>query len=217
MKKEEINPRGAIFDVDGTLLDSMSVWWDVLIDFFKSRGRELSDEEAAEYKELTLEESIPLMADILGIDTPMEEILKELKDMALRQYENTLPLKKGAREYMKKLRDEGVKIAVATSGYEELCRKAFERLGVWQYIDACAFSSEVGVNKSHPDVYLLAAGRLNVPPEECVVFEDIITGIEGAKKGGFKTCAVYDKSSADDSETLKNTADMYITEWSELL
>ncbi len=209
--------RGAIFDVDGTLLDSMSVWWDVLTEFFLSRGKKLTDEEAAEYKELTLEESIPVMADILNLDMSVEEISTELKETAQKQYEYTLPLKEGAGEYMKRLHESGVKIAIATSGYEELCKRAFTRLGVWKYIDACAFSSEVGVNKSNPDVYLLAAKRLNVPPAECVVFEDILTGIRGAKKGGFKTCAVYDGSNASETAELKKTADKYISGWNELL
>lgn len=209
--------RGAIFDVDGTLLDSMSVWWDVLTEFFIARGKKLTDEEAIEYKDLTLEESIPIMADILNLDMSMEEILKELKGMAQKQYEYTLPLKENADKYLKRLHESGVKIAIATSGYEDLCKRAFTRLGVWKYIDACAFSSEVGVNKSNPDVYLLAAKRLNVPPQECVVFEDILTGICGAKKGGFKTCAVYDSSSASEAAELKKAADKYIYGWNELL
>lgn len=209
--------RGAIFDVDGTLLDSMTVWWDVLIDFFKTHGRELTDEEAAEYKERTLEESIPIMIDLLKLDISEKEISAKLQEMALFHYANTLSLKDGAGEYLKKLHDSGIKIAIATSGYEELCKKAFTRLGVWDYIDACAFSSEVGVNKSNPDVYLLAAKRIGVPPEECMVFEDIAAGIGGAKKGGFQTCAVYDETNADETEALKQLSDHYITGWKDLL
>lgn len=209
--------KGAIFDVDGTLLDSMGVWWDVLIDFFKMHGSELSDDEAEKYKELTLEESIPIMADLLKLDMSAEEISDKLKQMAFLQYENTLPLKTGADRYLKKLHDEGVKIAIATSGYEELCRKAFSRLNVWRYIDACAFSSEVGVNKSNPDVYLLAAERIGIPPGECIVFEDITNGIRGAKKGGFMTCAIYDETNTDETDMLKQLSDRYITSWEELL
>jgi HAD superfamily hydrolase (TIGR01509 family) len=209
--------RGAIFDVDGTLLDSMTVWWDVVIDFYKLHGEEISDEEAAGYKELTLNESLPMIRERLGLESSNEELSDTFKQMAALQYENTLPLKDGAREYLKKLHESGVKIAIATSGYEELCKKAFSRLGVWEYIDACAFSSEVGVNKSNPDVYLLAAERIGVKPEECTVFEDIVTGINGAKKGGFKTCAVYDATNAEETDILKKTADSYIKTWYELM
>ncbi len=208
---------GAIFDVDGTLLDSMNVWWDVLIEFFKAHGRDLSDEEAAQYKELTLEESIPIMADLLKLNMSGDEISDKLKQMAMKQYKYTLTLKKDAEKYLKKLHDEGIKIAIATSGYRELCEQAFSRLNVWQYIDACAFSSEVGVNKSNPDVYLLAAKRIGVRPEDCTVFEDISAGIRGAKKGGFMTCAIYDDTNADETDILKQLSDRYITGWSELI
>lgn len=209
--------RGAIFDVDGTLLDSMSVWWDVIADFYRRHGIELSDEKAADYKELTLEESLPMIIKTIGLDMTFEELLDNFKQIVSLQYENILPLKADAEKYLKKLHDEGVQIAIATSGYEELCKKAFTRLNVWQYIDACAFSSEVGVNKSNPDVYLLAAKRLGLPPEECTVFEDISSGIRGAKKGGFTTCAIYDKTNADETVLLKQLADRYITGWKELL
>ena len=163
--------RGAIFDVDGTLLDSMQVWWDVVVDFFKEHGVELPYEEAKEYKEMTMKESIPTIKNRLNLDL----------------------------------------------SFEELCKTAFTRLGVWNYIDACAFSSEVGVNKSNPDVYLLAAKRIGIPPEECTVFEDITTGIGGAKKGGFSTCAIFDETNADETDALKQLSDHYITGWEELL
>lgn len=209
--------KGAIFDVDGTLLDSMDVWWELVVEFYRLHGIELTVEEVAAYKDITLEESIPMMIEQLGLSKTPEEVVSILKKMAVKQYENVIPLKDGAGEYIKKLHDDGVKIAIATSGYEELCKSAFTRLGIWQYIDACAFSSEVGVNKSNPDVYLLAAERLGLDAKDCTVYEDILTGINGALKGGFATCAVYDKSSEEETEELKKTADNYITSWRELL
>ncbi len=209
--------KGVIFDVDGTLLDSMNMWFDLVVDFFKIHGEVLTREEAEEYGDVTLEESVPVIIERLGLDTTTEKLIAELKMMAVKQYEEVLPLKEGAAEYMKKLHGDGVKIAIATSGYEELCKKAFTRLGVWSYIDACAFSSEVGVNKSNPAIYLLAAQRMGIEPKDCVVYEDILKGIRGAKKGGFMTCAVYDKSNEAETAELKQTADSYITTWSELL
>lgn len=209
--------KGAIFDVDGTLLDSMTVWYDVLVEFYAEHGVNLTDEEAAEYKDLTLEESIPVITDRLKLQLSSKEIADIFVKKGLYQYEHILPLKKDADKYLKQLHDEGVKIAIATSGFELHCKKAFTRLGVWDLIDKCAYSSEVGVNKSNPDVYLLAAQRLGVKPEDCVVFEDISLGILGAKKGHFKTCAVYDKSNTGETELLKKIADRYIESWSELI
>lgn len=209
--------RGAIFDVDGTLLDSMPVWWRVSERFFENHNIAVTSERFEEYKEMRLEDSLPAIRDEFGLDMRVSEMLTEFQRLAAEEYRSSILLKPYAKEYMEKLRNEGVKIAIATSGYEKLCRSAFERLGVWEYIDARAFSDEVGVDKSHPDVYLLAAERIGVKPSECVVFEDIVLGIEGAKKGGFKTCAVYDDSNINDTEALKRFADKYISDWKELL
>ena len=118
---------------------------------------------------------------------------------------------------MQKLKNSGVKIAIATSGYKELCEGAMRRLGMLNFIDAITLSCEVGVNKSNPDVYLLAAKRLGIAPEKCMVFEDILLGIKGAQKGGFQTTAIYDFSNDSDIELIKETADRYIESWKELL
>lgn len=209
--------KGAIFDVDGTLLDSMPVWWRVSERFFERHNIEVTSERFAEYKEMRLEDSLPVIRDEFKLDMRISEMVAEFQRLAAEEYRDSVLLKPYAKEYMEKLHKNGVKIAIATSGYEELCKSAFERLGVWEYIDARAFSDEVGVDKSNPDVYLLAAKRLGVEPSDCVVYEDIVVGISGAKKGGFKTCAVYDESNADETETLKKLADKYIASWNELL
>jgi HAD superfamily hydrolase (TIGR01509 family) len=208
---------GAIFDVDGTLLDSMSAWWNVMIEFFENNNLTLTDEKAAEYKEMTLEESVPSIINEFQLDMMPKEIILEFQKMIVREYRENIQLKPYVAEYLMKLHNSGVKIAIATSGYESLCKSAFERLGVWKYIDACAFSSEVGVNKGNPDIYLLAAERLGVNPTDCIVYEDIVLGINGAKKGGFKTCAIRDLTNLDETEELKNIADKYIESWEELL
>ncbi len=209
--------RGAIFDVDGTLLDSMPVWWRVSEKFFRNHNLDVSYERFEEYKEMRLEDSLPLIREEFKLDMTVNEMIDEFRRLAFEEYRDSVQLKPYAKEYMEKLHKEGVKIAVATSGYEGLCRSAFVRLGVWDMIDARAFSDEVGVDKSHPDVYLLAAERIGVDPSQCVVFEDIVKGIEGAKSGGFKTCAVYDESNEEETQTLKSIADRYIKSWKELL
>lgn len=209
--------KGAIFDVDGTLLDSMPVWWRVSERFFENHGIEVTNERFAEYKEMRLEDSLPVIREEFKLDMSISDMISEFQRLAAEEYRDSVQLKPYAKEYMEQLKNDGVKIAIATSGYEGLCKAAFERLGVWAMIDARAFSDEVGVDKSNPDVYLLAAKKIGVKPSECTVYEDITAGISGAKKGGFKTCAVFDESNKDDTETLKQLADKYITSWSELL
>lgn len=208
---------GAIFDVDGTLLDSMTVWFNITNSFFAKHGLTLTDEKAALYKEMTLEESLPSISNEFNLNMSFDEIMTEFKKLAAEEYLNRIPLKPYAKDYLKSIHDRNIKIAVATSGFEGLCRPAFERLGISEYIDAYAFSSEVGCNKSNPDVYFLAASRIGVKPEECMVFEDIVPGICSAKKAGFKTCAIYDATNEEQTDALKQLSDRYITGWEEML
>lgn len=208
---------GAIFDVDGTILDSMQVWYKVTSDFFKMRGLILTDEKAASYKEMTLDESLPQINNEFNLGMTTEEILEEFRKLIIHEYAFNIQLKPEVDKYLKKLHDSGVKIAVATSGYEGMCKSSFERLGILQYIDAYAFSSEVGVNKGNPDVYFLAAERIGVKPENCTVYEDIVLGIETANKAGFRTCAIYDDTNSYETQRLKQVSDRYITGWKELL
>lgn len=209
--------KGAIFDVDGTILDSMGVWYRVTDSFFKKHGLILTDAKAASYKEMTLNESLPQINKEYGLNMRFDEIYNEFRSLMAAEYEYNICLKPGVDKYLCNLHNKGVKIAVATSGYEGMCKAAFKRLGIIDYIDAYAFSSEVGVNKGKPDIYLLAAERIGVTPKECMVFEDISLGLDTAKKAGFKTCAVYDETNKDETVLLKQLADRYITGWSMLI
>lgn len=209
--------KGAIFDVDGTILDSMSVWQKVTDNFFKKHGLILTAEKAAQYKEMTLNESLPQINEEFGLGMTFDEIYEEFRQMMAFEYAQNIEIKPNADKYLKKLHNSGIKIAVATSGYEGMCKDAFARLGIIDCIDAYAFSSEVGVNKGQPDIYYLAAKRISIAPEDCVVYEDIVQGIVTARNAGFGTCAIHDDTNADETALLKQHSDRYITGWAELL
>lgn len=209
--------KGAIFDVDGTLLDSMTMWYDVTERFFQQNHLILDEATALSFQEMTLEESLPFMIEHYGLKKTFDQLRAEFYKMVEEEYAFHIPLKPYAKEYLYKLKSEGVKLAIATSSYEYLCKSALQRLGVWELFDAIALSSQVGVNKTNPDVYLLAAQRIGVPPEECVVFEDILAGLEGAKKAGMQVVAVEDATNAHIRTALKANAHRYISSWKELL
>lgn len=211
------NLKGAIFDVDGTLLDSMGVWWDACAAFMESHGVLLSEEKGMQLKEMRLEQSLPMIIGEYNLDITVEDAINEIKAFVDHEYVTSVPLKPYADEYLRRLKSEGVKTAVATSGYPELCKAAFKRLGIYDLIDAYAFSHEVNKGKDNPDIYLLAAERIGCKPCDCVVFEDITAGISGAKKGGFTACAIYDRTNEADTDVLKRHADHYITGWKDML
>ena len=195
----------------------MSVWYDVTDEYFREHGIILSKETAAQIENMTLEESIPLIQREYLPHLGTEQIFEGFKAKIASAYKNTLPPKEGVREYIHKLHSRGIRIAAATSGFEELCRAAFKRAGIEEYISAYAFSSEVGCGKSQPDIYLLAAKRLGLEPCDCCVFEDLITGVKSAKSAGFTVIAIADSSNAQDKDRLIRHSDHYITGWNELL
>ena len=206
---------GAIFDVDGTILDSMQCWENMTKRFLAEHGIGDISEITDNLRNCTLEMSLPLLADACGLDR--ELVRSEFTQMAQDEYAYHIQAKDKAVLYMETLHKHGVKIAIATSGFPDACKMALERLGVMPYITAFAFSGEVGVDKSHPDIYLLAAKRIGVEPKDCMVFEDILAGIRGAKKAGMLTTAVKDDSNLCETEQMKSEADRYITNWGELL
>lgn len=208
---------GAIFDIDGTILDSMTVWVDITDKFFKEHGIDISDEENLKYQEMSFEESLIAIHNEFLPDMSVEDMFAEFQRRAREAYSKTLPAKPYVCEYIKSLYEKGVKLAVATSGFPELVKPALKRLGIYHCFSVFSYSSEVGCSKSNPDIYLLCAKRLGLSPKDCTVFEDIITGIISAKGAGFSAIAIADPTNAHEKPRLIQYSDRYITGWEELL
>lgn len=209
--------RGAVFDVDGTILDSMGIWYTVTVSFLADHGVCITPEQADAYSEMTLEQSLPYLKDQFLPHMSVKEISDGIFSMLSDEYSSRVQAKPGVCEYIHRLHSGGVRIAVATSSYANLCRSAFKRLGIDGCISAYAFSHEVGCGKDKPDIYLLAAKKLGLAPEECTVFEDLLTGVISARSAGFYVTAVADHSNITDTQRLIQNSDRYITGWDELL
>lgn len=208
---------GGIFDIDGTILDSMTAWVDITNEFFVEHGISVSKTDVLSYQDMSFEESlVGIHRDFLP-DMSVEDMFDEFRRRAEAAYSERIPAKDGVCDYITALHRNGVKLAVASSGFDTLIIPALKRLGIYDCFSAFAYSSEVGCSKSNPDIYLLAAKRLGVPPENCTVYEDILTGIRSAKSVGFKTVAVADATNAADTKRLIQSSDRYITGWHELL
>ena len=205
----------ALFDMDGTILDSMGVWADVDRAFFESRGMEVPEDYAHSISGLSFRQTAVYTKERFGLPESVDEILDEWNKMCEKEYVNHVLLKADAKEYLVKLKAQGVKLAVATALPERLYRPALERNGVYHLFDAFASTDEAGERKSTGKVYLLAAERLSVKPSDCCVFEDITDGIIGAKKAGMKAVLVKDKANEKSIKESMHIADAYLEAYRE--
>ena len=211
------NFSAAIFDLDGTLLDSLGVWSDIDRVFLAKRGIVLTPDYTAAVSTMSFSEAAVYTISRYGFrDTP-EEISAEWEHMVEDEYAHRITLKPFAREYLELLHSRGVKMGVATALSERLYRPALENNGITPYFSAYASVFEAARGKGFPDVYLLAAKRLGVLPTECAVFEDVLPGIRGARAAGMETIAVYDAYSAPEESVMRQEADYYIKNFQELL
>lgn len=211
------NFKGAIFDLDGTLLDSMHIWHDVDEEFFKRRNLTVTSEYVEVIKNMHLKAAAVYTKEKYGIKESIDEIVEEWLDLCAKGYLNNVDLKEGVFEYLKSLHEKGVKMAFATASEKQVCESTLKKHKIFDFFSASAYVSEINIGKTEPDIYLLAAKRLGLGAEDCVVYEDIIEGVRGAKKGGFTVCGVFDKSSADDEAVIRQAADRYIKSFKELL
>ena len=209
--------KGAIFDLDGTLLDSMWVWRDIDIRFLDKRGYELTPDYIEAISAKAFKAAAEYTIERFKLEETAEDIIEEWHSMAYESYSTKVVLKPNAKEYLERLKAKGIKLAVATASAETLFKPALINNGIYDFFDTIVTADEVERGKGFPDIYLKASKNLNLLPEECIVYEDIFKGIQGAKAGNFYTVGVYDKHSEYEQDKIKKLADKYIKDFAELL
>ena len=200
--------KGAIFDLDGTLLDSMGVWDQVDIDFLGRRGIDVPDDYMTKVSAMQFRQIAEYTIARFDLaDTP-EQLMAEWDEMARVAYSTVVEAKPHAIEYLRGLKASGAKLAVATSLPPTLREPAMAHVGIDGFFDEVVSVDDVGdVSKENPDVYLLAAERLGVATTDCTVFEDLLAGIKAAKSVGMTVWAMNDDSSAGDWAEICDVAD----------
>lgn len=211
------NMKGAIFDLDGTLLDSMGVWRQIDCEFLGKRGITVPDDYLKAITAKNFKDAADYTIERFDLKESAEAIMEEWFDMAIDAYTNQVELKPYVKEYMQKIREHDVKIAAATSSDARLFEPCLKRHGIYDWFEAFSVTAEVKRGKGFPDVYQNAAGKLGLADTDCVVYEDILKGVEGAKLGGFYVVGVEDIHSSYEKEEIRREADVYITSFGELL
>ncbi|MFP3154106.1 HAD family phosphatase [Lachnospiraceae bacterium ZAX-1] len=205
-----------IFDLDGTLLNSMGIWEQIDRAFLKKRGLVSTPDYIRQISSMSFPEAAKYTIDLFGLKDSPDDLMNEWNEMTVHAYGNTIPLKPGAREYLLKVKATGAKIALATSATRILCNVALAHHGIAELFDVICFTEEVDFGKSRPDIFLLATEKLNVRCEDCIVFDDVLAAIMSAKSIGMTTCGVYDESSKSDFEQIAQLADAVVYDWNVL-
>lgn len=207
----------AIFDLDGTLLDSTDVWHQVDEEFFAERGLVLPDDYAKIISPMGFKGAADYTIEKFSLKETREQVMAQWHAMAQKKFAEQVALKPYAKEYLEFLKNNGVRLCIATASHEDLFVPSLENNGILHLFDSMTTVSEVKRVKGFPDIYLRAAEKNGVPVEDCAVFEDIYECIRGAKSGGFYTVGVYDEKSKDDEEKIRALSDEYVYSFSELM
>lgn len=202
--------KAAIFDLDGTLVDSMGLWREIDIEFLGERGIEYHDGLQEKIEGMSFTETAVFCKEYYSLSESVDELKAIWNKMAADKYRYEVRPKPGAIEFLERLKEKGVKMGIATSNSGELIAAVNEAHHFDDYMSCIVTACSVKKGKPAPDVYLEAARQLGVAPEECLVFEDIVKGIQAGKAAGMKVCAVEDAFSAGQRERKKAISDYYI-------
>ena len=203
----------AIFDMDGTLIDSMVFWKNLATEYLTSKGiLQIPADILEQIKPMTMSESAALFRREFGLTGDVEAQMNEMME---DHYRNDIPLKPGVWEYLENLHRQGVRMCVASATAEHLMESCLTRLGVRQYFEFLLSCETVGAGKRSPLVYRESARRLDAAPGEIAVYEDALYAVQTAKEALFHVVGVFDPGSAGNWKTIEKIADEIIINWEE--
>ena len=211
------NKKAFLFDLDGTLVDSMWIWESIDVEYLDRFGLELPEDLHSCIEGMSFSETAQYFKERFSIPDTLEKMKSDWNRMAWEKYTQEVPLKSGIREFLRYHRARGVKMAVATSNSRELAEAVIAVHGLTDTFDVIVTGCDVAHGKPFPDVYLEAAVRLGVDPSECLVFEDVVAGIQAGRSAGMEVAAVADAYSLYQERQKKELADLYIADYQELL
>lgn len=218
MKHMLENVDAVIFDMDGTLIDSMWIWPDIDQVYLERYDLTQPEDFHQAMEGMSYREVAQYFLDTFpSLPRTREEIMEDWTQMAYERYMTQVPLKTGAGEFIQRMRKMGKKIGIATSNGRRLVDDTLEALKITDLFDSVRTACEVASGKPAPDVYLLVAKDMGVAPERCLVFEDVPMGILAGKNAGMKVCAVEDDFSKPQEKKKRELADYYIQDYEDII
>lgn len=211
------NIKAAIFDLDGTLVDSMWVWSKIDINYLKNKGYAVPENLKRDIEHLSFNQTAIYFKEKFNLNDSIEKIVADWHDMAYYHYSTNVKLKSGVKEFLDYLKSCNVKIGLATSNSTSLLEPCLKNNKIYDYFDSITTTDEVSNGKNSPDVYLLTAQKLGVSPRNCVVFEDILPAAQAAKCAGMKVIAVKDDECLNSKKDFIEYTDKYINSFFDLL
>ena len=205
--------KAVIFDLDGSLVDSMWIWKDIDVEYLGRFGISLPHNLQSEIEGKSFSETAVFFKERFQIPDSIEQMKQDWNEMAWHKYINDVPLKPGADIFLQHCISHGIKLGIATSNSRELVEAVADARGFGKDFDCIMTGCDVKRGKPAPDIYLAVADALGVSPQKCLVFEDITAGIMAGKNAGMKVCAVEDAYSIHQTEDKKKLADYYIKDY----
>lgn len=206
--------KGAIFDFDGTLVDSMFIWDTIGEDYLRSLDKEPHEDLKETFMTLTLEEAAEYYRTHYGVTLSVKEIVDGVNTMVEEIYRTRVALKHGVSDFLAQLKENGTRMCIATVTDRYLVEETLDRLGILQYFSEIFTCAEVGYGKDKPIIYRKALEHLDTAKNETYVFEDSLFALKTAKVDGFTTVGVYDRHE-NRQDNLKNLADYYIVDFAD--
>lgn len=209
--------KAAIFDMDGTLIDSTGIWHQIDINFFAKRHMELPSDYAQHIVHLGLKQAAIYTKETYNLEDSVQDIMDEWHSMSLDIYKYNVQLKPYAREILDVFKNAGIKMAIATANDDSLYQPCINRLGIGEYFDEIADVNSTKEGKQSAKIYKDLAKKLGYEPENVLVLEDMPTCIKTAFKSGFITVAVYDDNSNAYDQVKKDNSHLFINSFKELI
>ena len=212
--------KGVIFDIDGTLLDSMPLWNNLGERYLQKLGFTEEETEGLSQRISTMPfaEGIHYIKKEYSLDMAEERIREQLQEMIAGAYCDEIVLKAGVKEYLQFLKERGIPCILATAGDASLATAALKRLKVWEEFQGLLLCEEFNTSKREAKIYFLAMERLSLSkPEDVLVFEDVLHAIKSAKQAGFQVCGILDEANREDWEKIQEVADFTAKDFYELV